>query len=167
MTDYFAPTVIQPSIPIGDMTELERLLLSEIFDSEKDGDALYFYSETGPSDFVSFDRATLEAAITASADHDSQILQRAKDALAQHAPDAQTIDIDLPAACVPYEIILQDIVRRSSGLQYISIVSSFTCSKMRPDGFGGSAVVITANSIRGKSTNDIIDDFLNEEKCDL
>jgi hypothetical protein len=31
MADYFSPTVIQPTIPVGDITQLERLLLSHIF----------------------------------------------------------------------------------------------------------------------------------------
>ena len=33
---------------------------------------------------------------------------------------------------------------------------------MRPDGFGGMAVLITADAIVGKSTNDILEDFLAE-----
>jgi len=33
---------------------------------------------------------------------------------------------------------------------------------MRPDGFGGMAVLITADTIKGKSTNDILEEFLAE-----
>ena len=33
---------------------------------------------------------------------------------------------------------------------------------MRPDGFGGMAVLVTADAIKGKSTQDIIGDFLDE-----
>jgi hypothetical protein len=33
---------------------------------------------------------------------------------------------------------------------------------MRPDGFGGMAVLITADAILGKSTNDILEDILAE-----
>ena len=33
---------------------------------------------------------------------------------------------------------------------------------MRSDGFGGMAVVVTADAIKGKSTQDIIGDFLDE-----
>jgi hypothetical protein len=33
---------------------------------------------------------------------------------------------------------------------------------MRPDGFGGMAVLITRDAIVGKSTNDLIEDFLAE-----
>ena len=59
-----------------------------------------------------------------------------------------------------WEVILQDIVRRSSTLRYVTVVTAFTCTKMRPDGFGGMAVVITADAIKGKSTNDFIEDLL-------
>ena len=38
MADYFTPTVIQPAIPVADITPLERLLLSHIFNAELDGD---------------------------------------------------------------------------------------------------------------------------------
>ena len=60
------------------------------------------------------------------------------------------------------EFFLQDIVKRSTTLNYVTVVSAFTCSKMRPDGFGGMAVVITADSIKGKSTDDIVNDCLDE-----
>ena len=58
--------------------------------------------------------------------------------------------------------MFQDIIRRSATLKYVTAVSAFTCSKMRPDGFGGMAVLITASDVMGKSTNDIVEDFLNE-----
>ena len=49
---------------------------------------------------------------------------------------------------------------------YVTAITSFTCSKMRPDGFGGMAVLITENAIFGKSTNDIREDFLAERDGD-
>ncbi len=61
---------------------------------------------------------------------------------------------------------IQDIVRRSTTLRYVTAVSSFSCSKMRPDGFGGMAVLITADRIVGKSTSDILEDFLAEAGLD-
>ena len=39
MADYYTPTVIQQTIPDTDMTPLERLLLSNIFEAERDGEA--------------------------------------------------------------------------------------------------------------------------------
>ena len=38
---------------------------------------------------------------------------------------------------------------------------------MRPDGFGGRAVLITADTVMGKSTSDIVADFLNAAVPDL
>jgi len=40
MADYFSPTVIRPTIPAADITALERLLLSHIFNAEPDGEGL-------------------------------------------------------------------------------------------------------------------------------
>jgi hypothetical protein len=37
---------------------------------------------------------------------------------------------------------------------------------MRIDGFGGMAVLITRDAIVGKSTNDLLDDFLAEAGLD-
>lgn len=59
--------------------------------------------------------------------------------------------------------LLVSAAKRSKTLTYVTILTAFTCSKMRPDGFGGAAVLITANAVKGKSTNDIIEDFLTEE----
>lgn len=48
---------------------------------------------------------------------------------------------------------LQVIIRRSNGtLTWISIEKAYTCSKMCPDGYGGSAIFITADDVRYEST---------------
>jgi hypothetical protein len=41
--NYYSPTVVQPLIPVCDMTPLEGLMLIAMFDAEPDRDALYFY----------------------------------------------------------------------------------------------------------------------------
>jgi hypothetical protein len=66
MADYFTPTVIQQTLPEADMTPLERLLLSHVFEAERDGDAWYFFSEHGPSDIIWVTRVALEDALAAS-----------------------------------------------------------------------------------------------------
>ena len=63
MADYFSPTVIQPTIPVVDITALERLLLSHIFNAEPDGEGLYFYADEGPVSMIWLDRARIEAAL--------------------------------------------------------------------------------------------------------
>ena len=58
--------------------------------------------------------------------------------------------------------MFQDIVRRSAAINEIVVTTAFTCTKMRPDGFGGSVMLITADAIRYRSTTDILEEFWNE-----
>jgi hypothetical protein len=58
--------------------------------------------------------------------------------------------------------VVQDIVRRSPDLDHLTVTMAFTCSKMRPDGFGGLAMLITASSIRSGSTHTLFDRFYKE-----
>jgi hypothetical protein len=85
--------------------------------------------------------------------------------LARLPADNVEIELDLSGSSC-WESIFQDIVRRSATLHYVTAVSAFTCSKMRPDGFGGMAVLITPTAVVGKSTGDIIEDFLTEAHLD-
>jgi hypothetical protein len=49
----------------------------------------------------------------------------------------------------------QEIIRRSNGgLSWISRETAYTCSKMHPAGFGGSAIFITADNVQYVSTSD-------------
>ena len=172
MADYHAPTVIQQTIPKGDVTPLERLLLGHIFDAEEHGDTLYYYAETGPCDCLTLPLAELRAAFAASDVSSTATIFIAARLKGVDADDT-SIELDLsgtfpgsgqgPAGGLAWEFILQDIVRRSSTLDHIAVISAFTCTKMRSDGFGGMAVLITADTIKGKSTNDILEEFLAEE----
>jgi hypothetical protein len=164
MADYYTPTVIQQTIPEVDMTALERLLLSHVFDAERDGEGWYFFSEAGPVDMTTIARAALEAALAASEpDLDSTAYAFARKRLADLKDDElQDGQLDVDFSETSWERILQDIVRRSRTLRYVSAVSSFTCSRMRPDGFGGAVVVISADAILGKSTTDLLEEFIEQ-----
>ncbi len=155
MADYFNPTIVDPSIPCAAMTPLERLLLSYVFSSEPDGEALYFFAETGADDMPCIARADLVAALDASMGQ-SRTADYVRRALA--ADDSALIDLDL--TLISWDFIFQDIVRRSPTLAHVIVLQAFTCSKMRPDGFGGMAMLITADAVRSKSTNEIVEEFL-------
>ena len=160
MADYFEQTVVQQTIPTADMTPLERLLLSRIFECEPDGDGWYFFAEQSPSTMIFATRAELEAALASSPDVESAAHLYVTEQLA--AADADATEIDLDLSGTSWEFFFQDIVKRSTTLAYVSVVAAFTCSKMRPDGFGGMAILITRDAIVGKSTNDLLADFLAE-----
>lgn len=160
MADTYSPTVIQQPIPIADMTPLERLVLSLIFDAEPEGEALYFHASLGPSDGIRLSIDELRTAFQASAPLAGTAASYVTERLA--ATSAYDTEIEIDFSGTSWEFIFQDIVRRSATLRYVTAVTSFTCSKMTPDGFGGMAVLITADAIRGKSTEDILLDFLDE-----
>jgi hypothetical protein len=159
MADYFSPTVIQPSIPVTDMTPLERLVLTAMFDAEPDGNALYFYSSDGRSNIITLSAGKIRTAVDASASTDSATSTYVAERLPADAADAAEIDIDLSGTS--WEFIFQDIVRRSATLAHVTAVTSFMCSRMRADGFGGMAVLITADAVTGKSNGDILADLLD------
>jgi len=165
MAGYFTPTVIQPTIPLGDITPLERLLLSHIFNAEPDGEGLYFYADEGPAGTIWLDRAPLEAALAQSSTASDNTAATVVTSQLARVP-ADNVEIELDVSDTPWQAIFQDIVRRWRSLRYVTAISSFTCSKMRPDGFGGMAVLITPTAIVGKSTSDIIEDFLAEAHLD-
>lgn len=163
MADYYSPTVIQPAIPIADMTALELLLLTLVFSAELDGDALYLFAKFGPSDIVTLSRAQLVEAHEASQPaigntanvYIAEILSRTGETEAAE-PDE---DIDIDMTGISWEFMVQDIVKRSATLNEIVVTTSFTCTKMRPDGFGGCVTLITADQIKGKSTTDMLEDL--------
>lgn len=162
MADYFTPTVIQQTLPEADMTPpLERLLLSHVFEAERDGDGWYFFAESQPADTFIVARAALEAALAASQlDVDNTANSFVTASLKDEELQEAHLDLDLSETS--WEFIVQDIVRRSTTLRYVSAVSSFTCSRMRVDGFGGAVVVISADAILGKSTNDLLEEFIEQ-----
>jgi hypothetical protein len=165
MADYYFPTVVQQVIPIAHMTPLERLILQRMFDFEPDGDGLYFFSNTGPRDFFDLPVATLKAAFAQSTGTESALRGYLANLVAGLGEATTHAEIDL--SLLSYEPILQDIVRRSRALAYVTVVTAFTCSKMRPDGFGGMATIITAEAVRSKSTYDILDDFIGKAPASL
>jgi hypothetical protein len=162
MADYFSPTVIPQMIPAADLTALDYLLLSNLFDAERNGESWYFFAPERPADVITLDRAALEAALTASGTPAGTIQTHVAEQLARAPAGAQRVELDL--SVTSWECILQDVVRRSSTLRYVTAITSFTCSKMCPDGFGGMAVLITADAIRGKSTFDILGELLRRAK---
>lgn len=165
MADYHAPTVVTPFIPSADMTPLERLILGLAFDEETDDDGhVYFHSWCGPSDIVAIEAEQLRQAHSASKDAVSIINDPVATRLAEHdaAEDRardEDIELDLSAADCGWDRISQDIVRGSSTIDEIVVTAAFTCSRMRPDGFGGSIMRITAETLRYQSTTAMLEEM--------
>jgi hypothetical protein len=168
MADYHSPTVVQPNIPAADMTPLERLILDLVFDAENEACGIYYHSWCGPSDVVTPSVDVLRTACAASHEQgESSIGKYVIALLARYDADASgdppdDIDVDLTGSDTGWDQMFQDIVRRSVSIKEIVVMTAFTCTKMRPDGFGGSVMLITADAIRYRSTTDILEEFWNE-----
>jgi hypothetical protein len=160
MADYYTPTVVQPTIPYADMTPLEQLLLTQIFDSEPNDNGLYFFAGASPNEQIAVPIETLRNALAASDGVASETATFVLDQIKNTGEEDSDVEFDL--SMTSWEFIFQDIVKRSATVDYVTAVSAFTCTRMRPDGFGGLAILITADAIMGKSTVDILADFLDQ-----
>lgn len=158
MADYFSPTVVQPSIAASEITPLEHLLLSQIFTAEPDGDAVYFYASEGINDLPVFPVEDVRAALTASDGIESHAAAMVRDEIANLGADDAYLQLDISVS--GWEALFQDILRRSTTLKYITVVVSWTCTKMRPDGFGGMAILITPTEIMVRSTDSMIEEMI-------
>ena len=157
MASYFVPTVVQTTIPNTDMTPLERLVLSHIFDAEPDGDGLYFFAEESPDECIEVDAVELRAAHQDSVGFDSSLDSIVAERLAESAAADTHIELDLTVTS--WATIFQDVVRRSPTLKEVAVAAAFTCSRMLRDGFGGMATLITADAIRSCATDEMIAQF--------
>lgn len=165
MAGYHSPTVVTSTIPLADITPLERLILGAVFDTEldRDGEHIYLFSEIGPSDLITVDRDDLlgafEGSVTLSG---STAIEHIGKLLREEGQDGEADDVDVDMSDMSWEFMLQDIVKRSPTLDEIVVTTSFTCTKMRPDGFGGAVTLITADTISGKSTTDMLGDLRSD-----
>ena len=160
MTDFYSPTVIQPSIPAADMTVAEHLLLTSVLDYEDNEHGIYFFSDNCSDDITVEARKVREILDQCDEQSDDPALVFLRKEIAEVEAGDEYIE-----TCLERETmitILQNIVKRSSTLHYITIVTSWTASKMCPEGYGGSATVITSDIIAYQSTNCFIDNVLRE-----
>lgn len=149
MADYYSPTVVRPSIAAEAITSLELAVLTPMLEFEADGDAIYFFSSEGPSDTIWLDIETLKAGLAEQAVMPCGLSDIVREAL-EAAGNDEEIELDL--SDLGGAGIFQSIVRRCEGLSAVVITSAWTCTKMRPDGFGGGATVVTADHILSGST---------------
>lgn len=147
MADYHSPTIVRPSIPVSDMTPIEQLLLTTVFESEPDGDALYLFAPIHMDDMPVLEIDEVRTALAESGEGRTAAFIR--DQLARLGGDDAFLQLESE---IPWETAFQDIVRRSATIEHVEVVTSFTCSKMRADGFGGAVTIITGDHVLSSST---------------
>jgi hypothetical protein len=160
MADYYTPTVVDPMIPLAAMLPIERLFLAQVFSEEADGETAYYYSDDGANDLIYLDAEAARTAIDAASAETSSLTKHLLDEHGAAIQGENEIELDMCGDL--WADVLQDIVRRSPDLDHLTVTMAFTCSKMRPDGFGGLAMLITADTIRSASTHTLFDRFYAE-----
>lgn len=155
MSDYTTPTVVIPLIPEACMTPVERFILTSVFEHARilEKQALYLFAETGIDEEVFVSRAACESAFDAVENGTDRLAMLLAHDLRRpsqrHDPKPLVSFInDLDPSRV-----LQGIVRRHpERLPWVIIQQAFTCTRMRPDGFGGMGTVIHAGGIEHNCT---------------
>ncbi|ESQ79257.1 hypothetical protein [Asticcacaulis sp. YBE204] len=169
MADYHSTAVIQPDVPIADLSPLEALLLSHMVDVALNGDGLYLCIETGVNSLVQVAINELRTAHQNSTGYDSQ-LQSVVDQWLTEIPtnaeetDDTEFDFDTHLTENAYILILQDVLRRSTTRSFFTVNGAYTCTKMRPDGFGGWAAFVTPTEIHRMSTDSWIESMFETLK---
>ncbi len=160
MADYYTPTVIEPMIPLAAILPIERLFLAKVFSEEIEGETAYYCSDDGASDLITLDAEAVRTALGAQSAETSSLTKKLLDEHGEAIQGDEEIELDMCGDL--WADVLQDIVRRSPDLDHLTVTMAFTCSKMRPDGFGGLAMLITASTIRSESTSTLFDRFYSE-----
>jgi hypothetical protein len=163
MADYFFQTIIQPDIPRTAMTVLEYRILGEMFEEELVGEDVYFFASHGPNDFIFIEAADAQRLLEEGDGIPSSIADLVRKELADRDPAETELELDM--SMIGYEAIFQDIIRRSA-LDYVQVMAAWTCSKMRPDGFGGLASLITADAVESMTTADFLGEAIARLEVD-
>lgn len=156
MADYHSPTIVRPDIPRGAMTLLEHRLLIGMFSHEGGEDEVYFFAEEYVNDLLHLDLPEVHRLLEADPFPESYAAKVIREELAKLDPAEGELALDM--SVIGYEEIFRDIVKRCDAIDDIEVVAAWTCTKMRPDGFGGMATLITADAIETMSTGSFLDE---------
>lgn len=148
MAHYATPTVVIPALPVACIDPVERFILTSVFEHQLWEGTLHLFAEDGVDDELFVSRQALDVVLDTQepGTHRLAMLLAAQIRETSQANDPQ------PLICFINELeparVLQGIVQRHpKQVPHVVIQQAFTCSVMRPDGFGGAATLIHAEGI--------------------
>ncbi|QDG94455.1 hypothetical protein NIBR502774_18035 (plasmid) [Rhizobium sp. NIBRBAC000502774] len=158
MDDLETTIVINPAIPLTDMTKLERLVLSKVFDAGEIDNALLLHTNRGATLTFSLAAGDLSAAYETSrrapkSDLNCIVAECWRDQI----DGRDHIEIDLRPRS--WEFILHDIVARSVTLMELRVLEWSRHPSQRSDSFGASIMLITATECVGRSSDDFFEEM--------
>lgn len=158
-----------PPVPLADISPLEHLILTHVLECSETEDGLVLFTDLGSVNPVPINRTALISAWRASADYAKDpfsIFIASRVLSLVPAPDEQSdvdtvVDIDLGA--FPWQFIVQGIVARSKTVNEMRVVQWMNHPSQRPESFGASVSLITANAIRHATSEDLLARFRLQE----
>ncbi len=158
MGDLETTIVIDPAIPLTDITELERLVLSSVFDAGEVDNALLLYTDSGAALTFSLAAGDLSVAYETSRRSPKSELNRiVAECWRDQIDGRDRIEIDLRPSS--WEFILQDIVARSETLSEVRVLEWSRHPSQRPDSFAACVMLITATECAGRSSGDLFEEL--------
>ncbi|PZP20309.1 MAG: hypothetical protein DI607_00250 [Sphingomonas hengshuiensis] len=164
MDDLETTIVITPAIPLGDMTPLERLVLSHVFDAGETAEGLLLYSDRGAASRLRIRADELTNAYFTSRHAPNSdiigIIAGYWRRWCEEDEPGETVDVDLTDTS--WEFILKDIVARSTTLSEIRVVEWYRHLSQNPDSFGANLMLIIANEVAGRNSDDFFEEMRAE-----
>lgn len=142
MANTYQLLTVRQMIPCKDVTLFEEAMLGSVgIDCIKEKDSYYLCSPEFWGDVVIENLDTIDS----------------DEGKSDPRNDTYFGLIDSGESEIMVETILQEIVKRSPTIAYLSVMGCHYCDKMRVDGFGGFSWFITAGEIKYVSTHDWLD----------
>lgn len=159
-----------PPIPLTDITPLEKLVLTHVLECSETEAGLVLFTDFGPTNPISVKREPLLEAYRTSALQANSALNdfiSSRVVALLHAPaddvDAEVmIDIDLSE--FPWQFVVQDIVARSPNISEMTVIQWMNHPSQRPDTYGASVSLITAEAIQHATSEDLLARFRLQDR---
>lgn len=161
MGDLETTVVITPAIPLDDMTPLERLVLSHVFDAGETDEGLLLYSDRGAAKLLNIPTTELATAYTASlARSDSDLNEIIGQCWADLESAGETVNVDM--SDTTWEFVLTNIVARSTILTEIRVLEWYRHPSQSQDSFGANVMLITEHAVVGRNSDDLLEEMRAE-----
>ena len=149
MANNYAQATLYPDIPSSDVTELEIAMLQTAgWQSDRVEDGLYFFAPERADEDINIE--------SLGSEYTNPTLVGILDARYYYRYDYK----DILNKHITVVDIFQNIISRSSTLDYVTVEGACTCDKMRRGEFGGFAYYITSDSVKYMNTSGFLAELL-------
>lgn len=158
-----------PTLPIADISPLEKLILSRVLDCAEIDGGLELYTDTGPMNPVVVSQRELMEAIDTSDQANESLLkrfmrERVLSILPAENPDPESV-VFIDLSEFPWQFVVQDIITRSPTLRELVVIQWISDPSQRPDTFGAGVSLITENGIFHATSEDLLADFRKRDQA--